>query len=80
MTGFVKYLSSAHLNGKNIAMYSADNGIQLRAEHIAEGKVLGIREFDTDDQAVCWFDGVCGTGLSKLANALERLIMPMEGV
>lgn len=68
---FVKFLSEAHLNDLNIAVY--DDGT-ARIENVRTGKALPVApwKFVDVEDAVAWFKARPGANdISKLATALE---------
>ena len=73
---FVKYLGTAHLNGRNVALYSNGTRTELRGETVGQQtvRIYGTKKFGSPEAAQMWFDGMPGSNnASKLASALEAL-------
>ena len=70
---FVKYLGKAHLNGFNVAIYQNGNQIKASAESARGGRSLGMRNFESMEALEDWFEGIRGSELGQLAQALERI-------
>ena len=70
---FQRYFSAAHLNGANIALYTDKDGVVVRIEEVATGKRGSSRRFRTEEVAEQWYEALPGSGLGRLANALDDL-------
>lgn len=70
---FIKYLSAAHLNWMNIAVYQNGEKIKARAENAVTGKSIGARDFESEKHLNNWFAGLPGSGLGRLSNALSEI-------
>ena len=71
---FACYLSDAHLNSQNVAVYTRDNAdVLVRLEDVTTGRVLGknSRNFDSLTEAFNWYNSLPGRGLGRLANAID---------
>ena len=74
MRKFLEFFGTAHLNSKNVAAYSNDDGVALVAENVETGKELGEMQFDSYEEAESWFGELTGSNnVSRLDSALERL-------
>ena len=74
MKEFIDFFGSAHLNSKNVAAYSNENGVLLTAENIANGKKLGSLQFESYENAEHWFSSLEGiNNASRLGSALDIL-------
>ena len=73
-TECVKFMSAAHLNNMNVALYvHHDYTATLYAENVTNSKSVGGRRFKSIADAEAWYQVLPGHGLGKLKNALERL-------
>ena len=71
-TRFITYTSGAHLNGQNVALYQREDGTVIaRLEIVSSGRVLGSRALPTLADAHEWYASFPGSGLGRLANAME---------
>ncbi len=74
-TVFVKFMSSAHLQGGNVSMYVEPGGTTwLYAENLVHDYTAGKRLFLTREDAENWYTSLPGTGVGKLDNALRSLM------
>ena len=70
---FQRYFSYAHLNGANIALYNDKDGVVARIEEVGTGKRGSSRRFRNEGLARQWYEALPGSGLGRLANALDDL-------
>ena len=73
---FIKYLSNAHLNYMNIAVYENGSKIKARVENVVNGKSIGAREFDSMEQLESWFYDLPGSDLGRIENAMNEISRP----
>ncbi|EIK54721.1 hypothetical protein YO5_18187 [Stutzerimonas stutzeri TS44] len=70
---FIKYLSASHLRQMNIAIYKSGSEIKARVENIVNSKSVGARDFDSLDHLNSWFESLPGSGLGRIANAMDEI-------
>lgn len=70
---FIKYLGSAHINFKNVAVYQNGSKIKARVEHVVNGKSIGARDFDSLDALDAWVESIPGSGAGRLVNVMEEI-------
>lgn len=70
-TKFLRFLSASHLNGMNAALYS--NGA-IKIENVASrGRAVSVWTFDSPAAANLWYESLPGSGVGRLANAIEAI-------
>lgn len=71
---WVKFMCSSFLNGQNIGLYKQGNAyfFQVDDQNSCTFKKSDI-SFVTESSADEWYSRIHGSGLGKLANALELL-------
>lgn len=71
-TKFINFLSASHLNSMNAALYSSGS---IRIENVASGrgKAIGVRKFESPAEATVWYESLPGSGVGRLANAIEAI-------
>jgi hypothetical protein len=67
---FVKYLGPAHINAVNLALY--ESGL-VRVEHVANQKCIGMRAFESTEEAQEWFDSLSDNNTSRTMAAINAL-------
>lgn len=74
MSKFIEYMSAAHYNNKNIALYENENGASLKAEQVINDECLGVMQLDSVEEAKDWYENIEGSQIGKLDNALDLLM------
>lgn len=68
---FQRYMSSAFLNMKNVALYAGKNCAELRYER--HGGTESVRRFESCEAAERWYYALPGSGLDRLVNAIDAM-------
>jgi len=70
---FQKFMSPAHLNGVNLALYADDHRAMLKLENIETGQRTATRWFRNREAAQDWWSELPGQDAGKLVNAIQAL-------